>query len=142
MNYSPNFVIDFVCVTQLLYTGILNKTGREWKHVFKPKSLLAFLSWWGSDIYWYTIDSRRMWKAALNQYSKPQSFLQVEVTTCLLRHHKDLCTVSRKPFVKIKAAVQFQSYKEVRGDSFAMPVKYCYLQRTETIYCAFQGELG
>lgn len=57
-------------------------------------------------------------KAAANQYSKTHSFSQVEVTTCLLRHTQDLCTVSRKQFREIKAIGQFQSSKAVRGDSW------------------------
>lgn len=82
-------------------------------------------------------------KSCSQSVFKATFVLQVEVTTCLLRYSQELCTVSRKLFLKIKAIVQFQSYKAVRGDSFfAIPMKYCDLQSPETIYCALQEVIG
>lgn len=58
---------------------------------------------------------------------------------CLLRNSQDLCTVSRKPFLEIKAMVPFQSQQAVRGDFFfSSAMKYCYPQNTATIYCVLQ----
>lgn len=42
--------------------------------IFKPQILWAFFSYWGTDICWHIMDPGRMWKAAVNQYSKPHSF--------------------------------------------------------------------